>query len=193
MKNAVFSSSDIRDAFVVSDTHFGHANIIRFTNRPFDDIDEMDAALVDNWNAVVRPQDLVFHLGDFTLGGIGEARKYFAQLNGDIRVLNNFWHHDKRWINHSALLVSKSGFNVKLLPPIVVLEIERPGERYPLAVVLSHYPQAEWDRKHHGAIHLFGHSHGTYSPPHGDLAADVGVDVCGYAPIMIKQAIGRFK
>lgn len=86
--------------FFTSDTHFGHANIIRYSHRPFiepGDLDvkgdwandfvkrnakrRMDAALVANWNGTVSPDDDVHHLGDFTFGGSGEAIKYLRQLN----------------------------------------------------------------------------------------------------------------
>ena len=50
--------------FFIADTHFGHANIIKFAKRPFDDVYEMDEALVANWNETVRPADTVFVLGD---------------------------------------------------------------------------------------------------------------------------------
>lgn len=55
--------------FFTSDTHFNHANIIRFCNRPFKDVSHMNEAIISNWNRVVGPEDIVFHLGDFCLGG----------------------------------------------------------------------------------------------------------------------------
>lgn len=51
--------------FFTSDSHFGHANIIRYCQRPFADADEMDSALIRIWNSVVDPRDTVYHLGDF--------------------------------------------------------------------------------------------------------------------------------
>ena len=54
--------------FFTSDTHFNHANIIRFCNRPFKDVSHMNEAIISNWNRVVGPEDIVFHLGDFCLG-----------------------------------------------------------------------------------------------------------------------------
>lgn len=75
--------------WVVSDPHFGHANICRFTNsdgtplRPWDDVNEMDAALIENWNNTVKAEDRVYLLGDvcFTAEGMN---KYIPQLNGRI-------------------------------------------------------------------------------------------------------------
>jgi calcineurin-like phosphoesterase family protein len=52
-----------------SDTHFGHSNIIQYSNRPFASVQSMDEVLINNWNQLVRPQDIIYHLGDFTLRG----------------------------------------------------------------------------------------------------------------------------
>lgn len=80
------------DIYVISDTHFGHANIIyKFTPpRPFNTITEHDQALIDNWNSVVRPQDHVYHLGDVCM------KKYHLgivkKLNGHKRLVRG--NHD---------------------------------------------------------------------------------------------------
>ena len=58
--------------FFTSDTHFNHTNIIRFCNRPFKDVSHMNETIISNWNRVVGPEDIVFHLGDFCLGGSAE-------------------------------------------------------------------------------------------------------------------------
>ena len=52
----------------ISDLHFWHANIIKYCSRPFDNAFQMNEALVENWNAKVKPGDTVFHLGDFSMG-----------------------------------------------------------------------------------------------------------------------------
>lgn len=75
--------------WVTADPHFGHANICKFTNydgskvRPWDDVDEMDAALIRNWNEVVHPEDRVYLLGDVTFSN-RNMHKYVPQLNGRI-------------------------------------------------------------------------------------------------------------
>ena len=73
--------------FFTSDTHFGHARIIDLCNRPFGSVTEMNEMLVHNWNALVRPDDTVYHLGDVALGPIEDSLKYISRLNGNIKLV----------------------------------------------------------------------------------------------------------
>lgn len=60
--------------YFTSDHHFGHKNIIKFSERPFQDVHEMDEVLIQKWNEKVQPEDEVYHLGDVGLcssGNIG--------------------------------------------------------------------------------------------------------------------------
>ncbi|MEJ7707010.1 MAG: hypothetical protein WKF82_06805 [Nocardioidaceae bacterium] len=59
--------------YFTSDTHFSHANIIRLCNRPFADVDEMDEAIIERWNATVTSADTVYHLGDVALGQLSQS------------------------------------------------------------------------------------------------------------------------
>lgn len=83
--------------FLTSDTHFGHKNICSFTNadgsklRPWDNVDEMDEALIKNWNEVVKPADLVYHLGDFCFPL--KSLSIAARLNGKKILIRG--NHDK--------------------------------------------------------------------------------------------------
>ena len=73
--------------FFTSDTHFNHTNIIRFCSRPFKDVEHMNETLIANWNRVVGPDNIVFHLGDFCLGGSAEWTKILKRLNGKIYLI----------------------------------------------------------------------------------------------------------
>ena len=170
-----------------SDNHFGHENIIKFSNRPFYNVDEMDATMVMRWNEVVKPTDIVYHLGDFCLGDATASRKYFAALNGVVRILGNTWHHDRRWMKSIMYTGLDAENTVDILPPMVVLEFHEYGDgKYPQVLVLCHYPLVEWDRKHYGAWHLHGHCHGNYHYSSGK-AFDVGVDPQNFYPISLEE------
>lgn len=75
------------DIWITSDTHFGHANIIQYCNRPFKDIEEMDETIIQNWNSVVKPGDKVYHLGDVYFGDGERFLSNFARLNGKKRLV----------------------------------------------------------------------------------------------------------
>ena len=82
--------------FVISDTHFGHKNILNFEHngkplRPFSSLTEMHVEMIDRWNSVVTPQDKVYHLGDvaFTQAGL----KLLGLLNGKKQLVRG--NHDK--------------------------------------------------------------------------------------------------
>ena len=84
------------DIWVISDTHFNHANMLKFTDwtggltRPgFRDVEHMDEMMMDNWNSVVKPGDKVYHLGDVVMGPDPEGwmKKNWNKLNGQKRLI----------------------------------------------------------------------------------------------------------
>ena len=167
---------------LLTTTDFNHAKIIEYTRRPFPDIEIMNARLIQFWNETVEPDDAVFHLGDFLFGGVGDAMQFFSRLNGRIFVLSNQHHHDHGWLPKtfgSSQFKSAAGYPVMLLPPIHVWtdKVTR--------LVLCHFPLAEWEGKHHGTIHLHGHSHGAFHDVGRSI--DVGVDSHDFRPIPLTE------
>ena len=147
-----------------SDTHFGHANVIKYSNRPFSDAASMDEALILNWNAVVAPTDTVWHLGDFGFTKHQELETILRRLNGTKHLV--FGNHDK------TIRKQRNSF----LGPGLFASIQDYAEikAEGLHLVLFHYGGRVWNKSHHGSIMLYGHSHGSL-PPHGK-SVDVGVD-----------------
>ena len=94
--------------FVISDTHFGETNIIKYFNRPFASAQEMDETIQKRWNEAVRPQDVVIHCGDFCDGkgkhALTNIIKYRRQLNGRIGLI--LGNHDNERLNYR----DKGGF-----------------------------------------------------------------------------------
>lgn len=92
---------DAEHTFFTSDTHFNHANIIRFCNRPFKDVNQMNEVLIENWNRVISPGDTVFHFGDFCLGGSLEWTNVLDRLNGKIHLI--LGNHDMKNIRQGYI------------------------------------------------------------------------------------------
>lgn len=147
--------------FAVSDTHFGHANIIKYCNRPFQTVNDMNTSLIKRWNSRVQSDDTVYLLGDFAMGpGVDDdyVVSIMKQLNGNkFAVLGN---HDKRHKRYKGLqwiIEQRAGFENLRFDSYreQIIEVDLEGKRF----VMSHYPLADWHYKEHGSIHLHGHSH----------------------------------
>lgn len=160
--------------FFTADHHFGHANIIKYCDRPFKHVDVMDVIMISRWNSVVASGDTVYHLGDFTLGS--DAQKYFKQLNGRVYIISTKCHHDRRWIAKATVNdpYTTKDRPVTLCPPLITWPAQPP-------IVMCHFPLAIWDRKHYGSWHLHANSHGNYEGEGKIL--DVGVDNHDFYPL----------
>jgi len=74
-----------RTIYLISDTHFDHSNIIRYSHRPFSSVFEMNSAIIRNWNSTVKKDDIVYFLGDWGFGrGHRPAAYWISRLNGKI-------------------------------------------------------------------------------------------------------------
>jgi calcineurin-like phosphoesterase family protein len=158
-------------SWFTADTHFGHRNIIRHCSRPFASVEEMDGELVACWNAVVRRDDDVYHLGDFAFRNSKVAASYAQRLNGRLHLI--WGNHDPDQVRHGDWWASSQPY----------AEISVEGRR----LVLFHYGLRVWNRSRHGAIHLYGHSHGAL--PGDGQSCDVGVDypAWGYRPVRLEE------
>lgn len=152
------------DHWFTSDVHFFHKNIIKYCNRPFLSVEDMNEALINNWNAVVAPEDNVYSLGDFAMGKIGKIKEVISQLNGNLYMITG--NHDEEIIKNSESLI-KEGFVKEITP---YKEINVNGQ----FICLFHYGCRVWNKSHRGSWLLYGHSHDSL-PPLGK-SVDVGVD-----------------
>ena len=151
--------------FFTADTHFGHANLIEYDNRPLDTVEAMDDFLIDNWNLVISKSDIVYHCGDFAWKGskfVGDIKK---RLNGQIHLIMG--NHDK--VNRE---VAKMFASISQLKKIRV-----DGQE----IWLSHFPLKTWVHKSEGAWNIHGHCHGRLINPEQN-SVDVGVGSWGWCP-----------
>lgn len=132
--------------YYISDLHFGHANVIRFDNRPFTDVDEMDRFLIDMWNARVRPEDNVYIVGDFSFRTGRTEEWYLEQLKGHKHLVVG--NHDGKLMKNEKAMKYFESVNQ-------ILQISDEGRR----VTMCHYPMAEWPGYYKNGWHIYGHIH----------------------------------
>lgn len=173
-----------------ADLHFGHTNVIKYCNRPFADVAQMNAALMKNWNDRVAPDDEILVLGDLALGKLSETLPALTALNGRKWLIPG--NHDKCWQWHEngykhAGMYEAAGF--RILSPEMSHFV---GDR---EVLLSHFPYVDplfHDERYldkypadEGKWLLHGHVHGSWQKL--DRMINVGVDVWDYAPVSVDE------
>lgn len=161
--------------FVISDTHFFHRNICKYTNRPFSSVDEMNEVLVRNWNAVVAEGDIVYHCGDFAFGSKDAAKEICGRLRGHkILVRGN---HDR---SRKAML--EIGFD-HVYDELLICREE--GN-----LLLRHHPvpKEKMDGFNCVAV-IHGHCHNDTPLRENDWSYNVSVENIGYTPINIERLL----
>lgn len=178
----MYIDSNTTKVFFTADTHFGHANVIKYCDRPYVNTDGMNADLITNWNSVVSKDDIVFHLGDVSF------QKEFKDLSDTLHALNGKifivpGNHDSiQRLQHPSLQDK-----VTVLSPLFDVDIQVEDEK--MRFVLCHYSMNVWNKSHYGAIQLYGHSHGTLPEQPNTRSMDVGVDCHNYTPISLDDVL----
>lgn len=176
--------------FFTSDLHLGHKNVIDFCKRPFKDVVEMDKRLIDGWNAVVRPQDEIYVLGDVCFHKASIGVPMMQELQGQKYLVRG--NHDK----YSFSQYHDAGFQV------VCEEVKlRVLGQY---LKLSHFPYGPtlegqkgmdphdlryMDRRpaDQGNFLLCGHVHDKWKTQ--GRMINVGVDVWDYRPVSGEEIV----
>ncbi|QQR38199.1 metallophosphoesterase family protein [Devosia rhizoryzae] len=154
-----------------SDTHFADSRVLKIDRRPFANMAEHDGALIANWNALVAPEDEIWHLGDFARGTTEEVEAVLAQLHGTKHlVIGN---------NDPEPTLSAKGW--ASLQHYREMRID--GQLF----ILCHYPFRTWNQIGKKSINLHGHSHGKLTPVTRQF--DVGVDPQGLRPRRIEEIV----
>lgn len=168
----MYKFNDKNKLFITSDEHYGHYNIIRMANRPYDSVEKMDRELINNHNSIVSEDDTTIHLGDF----IWKGHKFddiVFQLNGfHIFIKGN---HDHEYPSESY--AKNNYFKYKILNN-QIFEFEYMKKKF----VACHYPiyQNEWNGGYRNSIHFYGHTHRDLEL---NNAFHVGVDTNEWKPI----------
>jgi calcineurin-like phosphoesterase family protein len=172
-----------RDIWLISDTHFGHENILKFRDggpdgplirgSMFDSVDQMDEYMIHQWNTYVKPGDIVYHLGDLFFGDKDKFLKNFKKLHGAKRLIVGN-HDDIKWIAKHELFQKIMMW--RMFPEHGML--------------LTHVPVHdtvlfEGRFKGHDALNVHGHIHQNPSPTEKHKC--VCVEQIDYTPIHIED------
>ena len=184
---------EVGKIWLTSDTHWSHSNILKYCNRPFESVEAMNEALATNWNSVVKPDDHVYHLGDFCFGNVEKWNWCLepGRLNGHIHLI--LGNHDPERVFREGTLIER--FDSIDFQKILIIE--------GWTVILNHFPflsfSNNFDRR---VLELFGHIHsgpegvGNVLPEGYKLQwnqYDVGVDNNNYTPVSWTQIKEKMK
>jgi len=178
--------------------HFDHKNILKYCNRPFQDVDHMAEILVRNWNTVVDPSDMVFIVGDFAMGRREETLPIAKRLNGfKVLVPGNHDHCHPMYDDASEKYKAYKKLYEEYFDDIVYDHVYQLED-----FILCHFPYSEgktdyagrdfseWEPMDIGMPLLCGHVHELWRiklSPNGTWMFNVGVDAPGndYAPVSL--------
>lgn len=192
------------NVWFTSDPHAYHKNICRGTTtwdithpsgniarvRDFDTPEEMTEEMIQRWNSVVKWDDELWCLGDWSFGGHENIKRFRNQLNcRNIHLI--FGNHDQHIepVNSPYRDCFSSVQYVKNLS--FKIDSMKSGKYGKTNIFLSHYSHQVWDKSHHGTIHLFGHSHGTLKGIGKSM--DVGVDTNNLYPYHLDEILDIMK
>ena len=178
-----YTIEEAKHIWVTSDTHFNHANIIKYCNRPFSSVEEMNETIIANWNKVVSEDDMVYHLGDFALGDKSLVPDILERLNGYKEFLMG--NHDNSDI---MLEMCKQGL-IENISWEDVIKVEKK------TIILNHFPFGSLPdpATNRPIIQLHGHVHSTLDKPwnYFDNQYDVGVDNNNFTPVNLAELLDK--
>lgn len=163
--------------YFIGDIHDMHKKCIEFDGRPFETVEDMHQALVNNWNRVISKGDTVVIVGDLAFN-LKDAEHFLRETNGyKYLVLGN---HDK-W--YKGILRCE---NILGVGDIVNVHTETE------TIVCCHYPLESWEKMHYGSIHVHGHLHKSDEVKEKVNRYNCGCMIWNYTPIKIQDMIDRF-
>lgn len=167
--------------FYVSDLHFGHKNVICYDKRPFQDIEENDRILIENWNQRVGVEDEVYIAGDFAYKNVYPEEWYLSRLNGKKYLI--IGNHDQRLLKNQKAMSYFDGVDKMM---------HVSDEKNQICV--CHFPLAEWNGFRKGHWHIYGHIHGRtdgtfHYMKELDKALNAAVCINNYSPVTFTELI----
>jgi len=174
----------MKKTFYIADPHFDHPGIISYCKRPFENVENMNETLIENWNKVVRQNDDVYIIGDFGFPKKAHQVPHLIEIAKRLKgnkhlIIGN---HDKRSLHNPEF--TKLFNTIEIYAEIFDEETK---------VVLFHYPIAEWNGYFGESIHIHGHihNHENKNIAYEENRYNVGVELIDFTPITLDELIKR--
>lgn len=167
------------NVFLTGNQQFGRMGAIRKYKRPFDNVEEMNQHLIEQWNSVVSEKDLVFVLGNFVWDP-ETAEEIYRKLNGQICVFDG--EHDTATYDVS----NNSSLNIDFIEEGIHILKEA-------KICLSYWPLNEWPRKSKGWPSVIGYPDKKYDTSHKLNRLNVACDFWDYKPVKASRILGLFE
>lgn len=165
-----------------SDLHFWHKNICKYCNRPYESVEEMNEGIIENWNRVVKDNDIVFVLGDLGFCGIERLKPLLERLKGKKYLVQG--NHDSDKVVFKLIEGNIFEDSYKL----TTITIEGDPEVPEQMLTLCHFPMLDWYEKEKGSWMIHGHQHQLPETPSCSVVHwDVGLDKNHMTPISFEQ------
>ena len=167
--------------YLTSDLHFNHVNILKYepVSRPFETLEEMNEKIISNWNAVVKPEDTVYVLGDMAMGTVDASRDCIERLNGKIVLIRGNHDSPKRIEMYKELGIEVHD----------IFYLNYKGRYF----ILCHFPIASEEfikmviKDNSEVVNLYGHVHSNAPKGYVNGTYHVGMDTNDLTPISIQQ------
>ena len=178
--------------YFISDTHFGHLNILDSCKRPFESIEEMNETLIANWNKkVTSDEDEVYIVGDFSYRSREHVSIYLNRLRGRKHLI--IGNHDFKWIKNVPDME-------EYFASVSHMELINLGKKL---ITLCHYPMIEWNRSRYAKQQegstswlIHGHIHNDregmayiFIKENLPCALNAGVDINGFEPVTFEELL----
>lgn len=178
-----------RDIWIISDTHFRHQNILKFRDSTtgklvrgddFKDVDEMDEHMIERWNSVVKPGDIVYHLGDVVMGDHEWFKSNWPRLHGSKRLIVG--NHDDIKFLASGGFFAKVGM-WRMFPEFGLMLSHVPLHESSLLRLID--KSGKYPEDCETLVNIHGHTH-QHGSPHGPYLS-VCVELREYTPVHIED------
>jgi calcineurin-like phosphoesterase family protein len=189
------------DLWLTSDTHYAHTNICKGVSswpggrgtRDFKTLSQMNDVIVNGINNNVSKNSHLIHGGDWSFGGSDKIIEFSERINCD-NIYHVYGNHDDNIRRNHPINGVKPQELFTTNSDVLYFTIKRTPDSKKETIFLSHYAHLVWDRSHHGAMHLFGHSHASINEHCVGKSMDIGIDnafllLGEYRPFSIKEVL----